>query len=218
MMKWMIIQLLFHLLKKEKFDILFTDIQMPALNGFNLLKGIRQQAQETSQLPVVALTARSDMNEEEFIRQGFTAALHKPYTQSELLRLITTITGWDITVQQSTVNESENKDIFNFSALTAFSEDDPEASAEIIRSFIEETQANRNNLEEALKNGDSRLIRHIAHKQLPLFTMLEAQDCLPVLVWLEKEPYDEITLSIAQKVNFVLQQMDTIIREANKKI
>lgn len=48
--------------------------------------------------------------------------------------------------------------------------------------------------------------------------MLEAQDCLPVLVWLEKEPYDEITLSIAQKVNFVLQQMDTIIREANKKI
>ncbi len=210
--------ILFHLLKKEKFDILFTDIQMPALNGFNLLKGIRQQAQETSQLPVVALTARSDMNEEEFIRQGFTAALHKPYTQSELLRLITTITGWDITVQQSTVNESENKDIFNFSALTAFSEDDPEASAEIIRSFIEETQANRNNLEEALKNGDSRLIRHIAHKQLPLFTMLEAQDCLPVLVWLEKEPYDEITLSIAQKVNFVLQQMDTIIREANKKI
>ena len=210
--------ILFHLLKKEKFDILFTDIQMPALNGFNLLKGIRQQAQETSQLPVVALTARSDMNEEEFIRQGFTAALHKPYTQSELLRLITSITGWDITVQQSSVTESEDKDIFNFSALTAFSEDDPEASAEIIRSFIEETQANRNNLEEALKNGDSRLIRHIAHKQLPLFTMLEAQDCLPVLVWLEKEPYDEITLSIAQKVNFVLQQMDTIIREANKKI
>lgn len=210
--------ILFHLLKKEKFDILFTDIQMPALNGFNLLKGIRQQAQETSQLPVVALTARSDMNEEEFIRQGFTAALHKPYTQSELLRLITTITGWNITVQQSSVTESENKDIFNFSALTAFSEDDPEASAEIIRSFIEETQANRNNLEEALKNGDSRLIRHIAHKQLPLFTMLEAQDCLPVQVWLEKEPYDEITLSIAQKVNFVLQQMDTIIREANKKI
>lgn len=210
--------ILFHLLKKEKFDILFTDIQMPALNGFNLLKEIRQQAHEASQLPVVALTARSDMNEEEFIRQGFTAALHKPYTQSELLRLITSVTGWDITIQQPSVTESENKDIFNFSALTAFSEDDPEASAEIIRSFIEETQANRNNLEEALKNGDSRLIRHIAHKQLPLFTMLEAQDCLPVLVWLEKEPYDEITLSIAQKVNFVLQQMDTIIREANKKI
>ena len=210
--------ILFHLLKKETFDILFTDIQMPALNGFNLLKEIRQLTHEASQLPVVALTARSDMNEEEFIRQGFTAALHKPYTQSELLRLITSITGWDITIQQPSATENENKDIFNFSALTAFSEDDPEASAEIIRSFIEETQANRNNLEEALKNGDSRLIRHIAHKQLPLFTMLEAQDCLPVLVWLEKEPYDEITLSIAQKVNFVLQQMDTIIREANKKI
>lgn len=210
--------ILFHLLKKETFDILFTDIQMPALNGFNLLKEIRQQTHESNQLPIVAVTARSDMNEEEFVRQGFTAALHKPYTQSELIQLITTITGWNITIQHPSIMENENKDTFNFSALTAFSEGDAEASAEIIRSFIKETQSNRNNLEEALKNGDSKLIRHIAHKQLPLFTMLEAHDCLPILVWLEKEPYNEITLSIAQKVNFVLQQMDAIIQEANKKI
>ncbi len=209
--------ILLYLLKKEKSDILFTDIQMPALNGFNLLKEIRRQTHEAGRLPVVALTARSDMNEEEFIRQGFTAALHKPYTQGELIRLITSITGWDITLQQSPATGSESRENFNFSALTAFAENDPEASAGIIRSFIEETQTNRNTLEEALKNGDSRLIRHIAHKQLPLFTMIEAQDCIPVLVWLEKEPYNEITLPAAQKVNFVLQQTDAIIREAIKR-
>ena len=106
---------------------------------------------------------------------------------------------------------------FNFAALTAFSEDDAEASDEIIRSFIEETRQNKARLEEAVKAGDCQAIRSIAHKLLPLFTMIEAKECVPILKELEREPYEEVTASVAQKINIVLLQMEKIIKEAQHR-
>ena len=48
-------------LKEKRFDVLLTDIQMPAMNGFDLLKAIRTLDTSWVQtLPVIALTARSD--------------------------------------------------------------------------------------------------------------------------------------------------------------
>lgn len=54
-------------LKDRTFDLVFTDIQMPAMNGFELLHHLRNQnfAQAQS-IPVIAITARGDMNENDF--------------------------------------------------------------------------------------------------------------------------------------------------------
>ncbi|KAB3664514.1 response regulator, partial [Phocaeicola vulgatus] len=54
-------------LKEKRFDVLLTDIQMPAMNGFDLLKAIRTLDTSWVQtLPVIALPARSDMDENYF--------------------------------------------------------------------------------------------------------------------------------------------------------
>lgn len=45
-------------------------------------------------------------------------------------------------------------DSLNFRALTAFSEDDPEAASTIIQTFIEETEKNRNRMESAIRATD----------------------------------------------------------------
>ena len=44
--------------------------------------------------------------------------------------------------------------LFNFSALTAFSEDDPEAACSIIRTFIEETGKNADRMQQALTDRE----------------------------------------------------------------
>ncbi len=216
--------ILFRLLEKESYDLLFSDIQMPALNGFELLKKLRALPHgQAHDIPVVALTARSDIDEQQFVAKGFAACLHKPYSQNEVIRLIETLSGRklaDVPMPSSsatTLMETKAKLSLNFTALTAFSGDDAEASAAILRSFATETRQNKNRLEEALKSGNCAQIKAIAHKQLPLFTMLEAKECLPLLVWLEREPYEELTAFIAQKVNVVLQQMEKIIEEAERR-
>ena len=73
-------------LRERRFDVLLTDVQMPAINGFDLLKLLRaSNIPQAKTIPVIAVTARSDMDAAEFIEHGFSGCLHKPFTVAELL-------------------------------------------------------------------------------------------------------------------------------------
>lgn len=185
-------------LKNRTFDLVFTDIQMPAMNGFELLHHLRNQnfAQAQS-IPVIAITARGDMNENDFLQKGFASMLQKPFNQSELKKVVknalTHLTVSDnipdtLPVQKETHETSPHTDQpYNFSPLTAFSEDDPEAAKEILRTFAQETQKNMEKLQTAISNKDMEALCATAHKMLPTFLMIEAQKAIPLLKWLEQQ-------------------------------
>lgn len=185
-------------LKNRTFDLVFTDIQMPAVNGFELLHHLRNQnfAQAQS-IPVIAITARGDMNENDFQQKGFAGMLQKPFNQSELKKVVKNalnhLTVSDnipdtLPVQKDTHETSPHTDQpYNFSPLTAFSEDDPEAAKEILRTFAQETQKNMEKLQTAISNKDMEALCATAHKMLPTFLMIEAQKAIPLLKWLEQQ-------------------------------
>lgn len=208
---------LFNKLKESPFDALLTDIQMPAMNGFDLLKAVRTlDIPQAQALPVIAITARSDMDEAYFRSYGFSGCLHKPFTIHELLTTISQVTSKAISGADNT---SVRQTPLNFSALTAFSEDDAEAATEIIRTFISETEKNRIRMEKALEEKDPAGITAMAHKLLPLFTMLGAERCIPSLKWLEeKRGTAGMTDEMADKTNFVLKEIQEVIREAEQHI
>lgn len=185
-------------LKNRTFDLVFTDIQMPAMNGFELLHHLRSQdfAQAQS-IPVIAITARGDMNEDDFLQKGFAGMLQKPFNQSELKKVVkNALTHLTVSnnipdtspVQKETHETSPHTDQpYNFSPLTAFSEDDPEAAKEILRTFAQETQKNMEKLQTAISNKDMKALCATAHKMLPTFLMIEAQKAIPLLKWLEQQ-------------------------------
>ena len=185
-------------LKNRTFDLVFTDIQMPAMNGFELLHHLRNQnfAQAQS-IPVIAITARGDMNENDFLQKGFAGMLQKPFNQSELKKVVknalTHLTVSDNIPDTSPVQKEAHETSphtdqpYNFSPLTAFSEDDPEAAKEILRTFAQETQKNMEKLQTAISNKDMEALCATAHKMLPTFLMIEAQKAIPLLKWLEQQ-------------------------------
>lgn len=185
-------------LKSRTFDLVFTDIQMPAMNGFELLHHLRNQdfAQAQS-IPVIAITARGDMNENDFQQKGFAGMLQKPFNQSELKKVVknalTHLTVSDNIPDTSPVQKEAHETSphtdqpYNFSPLTAFSEDDPEAAKEILRTFAQETQKNMEKLQTAISNKDMEALCATAHKMLPTFLMIEAQKAIPLLKWLEQQ-------------------------------
>ena len=72
------------LVQESAFDLVFTDIQMPGVDGFEVLRRIRAVRAE---LPVVAVSARSD-DESAYVERGFAAVLRKPFARAELVAVL----------------------------------------------------------------------------------------------------------------------------------
>lgn len=202
------------LLRRERFDVLLTDLQMPAINGLDLLKLLRaSNISQAQTIPVIAVTARSEMTEEEFVQHGFVARLNKPFTAKDLLE--------SIGVNISSVSEkpaTTASDKLNFKALTAYSEGDTEAAKSIILSFITETRKNVEILTNAFQAKDMDAMANMAHKLLPLFTLIYAEEIIPHLTWLEGQRGKAYSKEVAGKVKQVLSQIEQVLKMAEQEI
>lgn len=77
------------ILYENTFDLLLLDVNVPAGNGFSLLKNLRVNGNTT---PAIFITSRSSMNDlEEGFESGGDDYLRKPYELKELLLRIQTI-------------------------------------------------------------------------------------------------------------------------------
>ncbi|WP_350457105.1 ATP-binding protein [Macellibacteroides fermentans] len=165
------------LLQKDSYDFVITDIQMPQMSGFELLKVIRSlDDKEIASMPVVALSG-SVPNDSDLANAGFTAFLTKPYTLKQLQDLVRTIFPDHISAASE----------LNLDALTAFAGDDAQASNAILKTFCDETSHNLSLFKKALEKKDRKEAARLAHKFLPLFSMIGAKDLTPALETLEKK-------------------------------
>jgi two-component system cell cycle response regulator DivK len=76
------------LAQKHAPGVVLLDVQLPDVDGVEVLRGIRTDAR-TASLPVVAVTAQAiDGDRDRFLRAGFDAYLAKPLDVSELLDVL----------------------------------------------------------------------------------------------------------------------------------
>ena len=76
--------------KKEKFDLIFLDINMPVMDGLEAIKHIRIYEQEVEMYtPTVALTANSIKGDKDkYLKEGMDNYLSKPINTDELLKIL----------------------------------------------------------------------------------------------------------------------------------
>lgn len=190
-------------LRTDCFDALLTDVQMPALNGFDLLNLLRaSNIPQARSIPVIAVTARSDMKREEFPEHGFAGSLHKPFTVTELMQEMHL---------ESREPRGESSGALNFAALTAFSGDDSEAATSILESFVTETRINANRLRSALEAEDTDGIAAMGHKMLPVFTLLGAGRLVELLKELEATRGKSFSEEIKEKADSALLLIEAIV-------
>lgn len=170
-------------IKKDKFDIILTDIQMPQMNGFEFAKKIRKSSDSHyKQVNLVALSARTDVSEKDFKSAGFTAFLPKPVRFNAMLDKIHELLLVTNPMPELTISNAQTKGI---GALIEYVEDDEEASKDILTTFESENRIKLNELKTGLKNNNWEQIQMTSHKLLPLMTMIDAKEMIPLLVKLE---------------------------------
>ena len=79
---------LIELIRKKEYSLLLTDLNMPEINGYELLELLRTSNVGNSKtIPVVVTTASGSCSKEELIGRGFAGCLFKPFSISELMEI-----------------------------------------------------------------------------------------------------------------------------------
>ena len=79
---------------KQRFDIVFMDIQMPGMDGIETTRRLRQQEKAGQHIPVIALTAHAMASErQQLLNAGLDDYLTKPLNEKHLTHLLGRWTG-----------------------------------------------------------------------------------------------------------------------------
>lgn len=152
-------------MRGKDYDLLLSDIQMPGTNGFELLTLLRNSNIGNSRtIPVVAMTARGDREKEAFLYAGFTDCIYKPFSSSELLSLLSTIRR----------NRQEDNHSVDFSLILS----EVGNKSKTLRSFISQSEKDREELGTAMKNGNRQKLREITHRMQPMWELLQMEEAL----------------------------------------
>ena len=175
-------------------NIVFTDIEMPEMNGSEIMRRIRNNAevqQRSCTTKFVAMTAHEQSIMPQLRSDGFDACLFKPFSVQTLAATICQLTGVAVRVSDNsklkTAGEAENNSKLKIqnscsgkrlyepsaklrTALLPFTDGDPEAERQIIGDI-------RKSIEEYLEmigdGSDPERIAKAVHKAMPLLEMLE---------------------------------------------
>lgn len=149
-------------LRRTRYDIILTDIQMRGTGGFDLLYLLRHSnIGDSKTVPVAAMTARNDGNGCRYSEAGFSGCIRKPFSMNELLAFLSSITEKEKTTQPTSAD---------FSALAA----DIEDRKWILETFIGESLKNKAELQESLSDMemDFGRLRETIHRMYPVWEQL----------------------------------------------
>lgn len=82
-------------LAQEQFDLLISDIAMPKMDGYELIRQIRRQEDgQSRKIPAVALTAYARVQDRmQAIMAGFSTHVAKPVEANELITVVASLVG-----------------------------------------------------------------------------------------------------------------------------
>ena len=139
---------LMELIRKKEYSLLLTDLNMPEINGFELLELLRTSNVGNSKIiPVLVTTASGSCGTDELMERGFAGCLFKPFSMSELMEVS------DKCATKGTVDEKPD-----FSTLLSYGNE-----AVILEKLIEETEKEMRAVKEAERLKDLQGLDSLIH-------------------------------------------------------
>ena len=151
---------------KKDYAIVFTDIQMPEMDGFEAVKAIREKEKGTGRhTPVIAMTAHARKEDrDECLNAGMDDYISKPFTPEKLKETIEKTLSKN---SSSLPGEEEKKEIQNITLdIEAFSKrmgGKKELVKNTLNTCIEDLREEKVKLKEAIEVKDIEKIKFSSH-------------------------------------------------------
>ena len=193
---------LMEMVRRKEYNLLLTDLNMPGINGFELLELLRSSNVGNSQtIPVVVATASGSCDAEELLERGFAGYLFKPFSISELMEVS------DKCAIKATHDEKPD-----FSALLSYGNE-----AIMLEKLITETEKEMQAVRDAATRKDLQKLDALTHHLRSSWEILRADQPLKVLYGVLHNVATPDDNTIQQAVNYVLDKGAEIVQCAKEE-
>ena len=193
---------LMEMIRRKEYSLLLTDLNMPDINGFELLELLRTSNVGNSKtIPVVVTTASGSCSKEELMERGFSGCLLKPFSISELMEVS------DKCAMKGNRNEKPD-----FTSLLSYGNE-----VVMLEKLITETEKEMQAIREAGLKKDLQELDALTHHLRSSWEILRADQPLRELYKLlhcDGTPDDK---TIGNAVKAVLDKGSEIIRLAKEE-
>ena len=193
---------LMEMIRRKEYSLLLTDLNMPDINGFELLELLRSSNVGNSKtIPVVVTTASGSCSREELMERGFSGCLLKPFSILELMEVS------DKCAMQGNRNEKPD-----FTSLLSYGNE-----SVMLEKLIAETEKEMQSVRDAEQRKDLQELDALTHHLRSSWEILRADQPLRELYKLlhcDGTPDDK---TIGNAVKAVLNKGSEIIRLAKEE-
>ena len=202
-------------LRKNSYHLVLTDIQMPVMDGFELVKEMHADV-NLENIPVIAASGRTTLTEKDYLNAGFVASLLKPYGPLELLRKIGEQLHLELeTTSSINILNSIKSNGYSLEEVLQFAGDDKEALNTILKVFVDASRTNLKEISLARQKSDHKTISNIAHRMLPMYKQLQAENIILQLQHLENE---EEKYFSENNINTLIAEIETLLAKLDQEI
>ena len=150
-------------LKKEEVDVIFMDVQMPEMDGFEATTHIRT-IETYRHIPIIAMTAHAMKGDRDrCLEAGMDEYISKPIRADQLYQILDTVIkkmkNCDNTNQRNinrAANDCHPEDIVNIASMMQRVEGDKEIILEIASILLEEAPQMLKQVQEAVAEKDAK--------------------------------------------------------------
>ena len=193
---------LMEMIRRKTYNLLLTDLNMPRINGFDLLELLRSSNVGNSRtIPVVVATASGSCDAEELLERGFAGYLFKPFSISELMEIS------DRYAIKATMDGKPD-----FSALLSYGNE-----TVMLDKMITETEKEMQLVRNAAKRNDLQELDALTHHLRSSWEILRADQPLRVLYGLLHGKDKSDNEALGKAVIAVLDKGTEIIRLAKEE-
>ena len=193
---------LIEMIRQKEYSLLLTDLNMPEINGFELLELLRSSNVGNSKtIPIVVTTASGCCSKEELMERGFVGCLFKPFSISELMEVS------DRCAIKATPDGKPD-----FSALLSYGNE-----AVMLEKLITETEKEMQAVRDAAKEKDLQKLDSLIHHLRSSWEVLRADQPLNVLYGLLRGDALPDGEALSHAVTAVLDKGVEIIRLAEEE-
>ena len=155
--------------KRQEYSLIFMDVQMPEMNGYEATRAIRAAGIRT---PIVAVTASAIKGEQEkCIAAGMDDFLTKPFKKADLLPVLDTWAvgsmvarkGGESTEGPGTEPETVDPAVFAFEEAVETFMGQKEVVIKVLEGFLPKVERQILQMKESLKAGNFEQLRGDAH-------------------------------------------------------